>query len=143
VVHAVDAMPSLPGDIMGIAPPAAGSALPEQHDASHCLTVESDGLHWGFRNACGFDVQFAYCLAKGGDNLTACDAAGAQGSITGSVPAKGFGALMADKSFSETDAEHDFRWLACDGGAGEVVAHLDRVDPPSGRCVRAGDLASK
>ena len=141
VVHAIDAMPmpALPvtGEVAAIAAPAAGSALPGQHDASHCLSVESDGSHWGFRNACSFDVQFAYCLSAGGDNLTACAAGGALGSVTGG----GFGALLADKSFSEKDAEHDFRWLACDGGAGEVVAHLDRVDPPSGRCVRAGDLA--
>ena len=61
----------------------------------------------------------------------------------GSVSAGGFGALLADKSFSETDAEHDFRWLACDGGSGEVVAHLDRFDPPSGRCVRAGDAGKQ
>ena len=140
VVHAIDAMPMPPAEqaSMAIAAPAAGSAQPGQHDASHCLKVESDGMHWGFRNACTFDVQFAYCLASGGDNLTACDVGGA----TGSVTAGGFGALLADKSFSERDAEHDFRWLACDGGAGEVVAHLDRVDPPSGRCARAGDLAS-
>ena len=142
VVHAIDAMPMAAlsmtgGDALAIAAPAAGSALPGQHDASHCLTVESDGTHWGFRNACRFDVQFAYCLSQGGDNLTACDAGGALGSVS----AGSFGALLADKSFSEKDAEHDFRWLACDGGAGEVVAHLDRVDPPSGRCVRAGDLA--
>ncbi len=147
VVHAVDGMPPLPatvGEIAAIAAPAAGSVVPGQHDASHCLTVESDGLHWGFRNACNFDVQFAYCLARGGDNLTACGGTdNTSGSVVGSVPAKGFGALLADKSFGEKDAEHDFRWLACDGGAGEVVAHLDRIDPPSGRCVRANDLASK
>ncbi len=145
VVHAIDMpMPVLPvtsggtAEIASIAAPAAGSAEPGQHDASHCLKVESDGSHWGFRNGCGFDVQFAYCMAVGGDNLTACDAGGAMGSVS----AGSFGALLADKSFGETDAEHDFRWLACDGGAGEVVAHLDHVDPPSGRCVRAGDVAS-
>jgi hypothetical protein len=141
VVHAIDAMPmaAMPvtADAAVIAAPAA-STEPGQHDASHCLKVESDGLHWGFRNSCGFDVQFSYCLAQGGDNLTACDAGGAMGSVS----AGGFGALMADKSFSESDAEHDFRWLACGGGAGEVVAHLDHVDPPSGRCMRAGDVAS-
>ena len=109
------------------------------HDASHCLKVDSDGSHWGFRNGCSFDVQFAYCLAQGGDSLTACAAGGAPGSVA----AGGFGALMADKSFSENDAEHDFRWLACDGGAGEVVAHLDHADPPSGRCVRAGDCGQR
>jgi hypothetical protein len=146
VVHAVDGMPPIPatpGEIAAIAPPAAGSAIVGQHDASHCLRVESDGLHWGFRNACAFDVQFAYCLQSGGDALTACDGPDNKSvSVAGSVPAKSFSALMADKSFSEKDADHDFRWLACDGGAGEVVAHLDRIDPPSGRCVRASDLAS-
>ena len=34
--------------------------------------------------------------------------------------------------------DHDFRWVACGGGAGEVVVHLDRIDPPEGRCVRPG-----
>jgi hypothetical protein len=126
------------GEDVAITAPAAGSAEPGRHDASHCLKVESDGAHWGFRNACSFDVQFAYCLAAGGDNLTACEAGGAMGSVS----SDSFGALLADKSFSEADAEHDFRWLACDGGAGEVVAHLDRFDPPSGRCVRASDVAS-
>ncbi len=146
LVHAIDAMPMpvLPAtsdgaaQIASIAAPAAGSAEPGQHDASHCLKVDSDGSHWGFRNACNFDVQFAYCLAAGGDNLTACDAGGAMGSVS----ADSFGALLADKSFGETDADHDFRWLACDGGAGEVVAHLDHFDPPSGRCVRANNVAS-
>jgi hypothetical protein len=139
VVHAIDAVPMpvlpAPGVETAIAAPPAAAG---QHDASHCLKVESDGSHWGFRNSCGFDVQFAYCLAQGGDTLTACDAGGAMGSVSGGS----FGALLADKSFSEKDAQHDFRWLACDGGAGEVVAHLDRMDPPSGRCVLAGEFAS-
>jgi hypothetical protein len=150
VVHAIDALPgpdSAPQSMLAlavpagaqdaIAAPAAGSAAPGQHDASTCLKVESDGSHWGFRNSCHYDVQFSYCLAAGGDSLTQCSAGG----VAGSVAAGSFGALVADKSFSEADAEHDFRWLGCDGGAGEVVAHLDHPDPPSGRCVRAGDLA--
>jgi hypothetical protein len=78
-------------------------------------------------------------LAQGGDSLTNC----AAGGVSGSVAAGGFGALAADKSFSEGEAEHDFRWLACDGGAGEVVAHLVHTDPPDGRCVRANDVAIK
>ena len=57
------------------------------------------------------------------------------------MAAGSFGALLADKSFSETDADHAFRWLACGGGAGEVVARLDRADPPAGRCLRATDVA--
>ena len=148
VVHAIDAipMPVLPDGAQtymegaaAIAAPAAGSAPLGEHDASSCLKVESDGSHWGFRNSCSYDVQFSYCLSEGGDQLTTCSAGGVAGSVAGG----GFGALMPDKSFSEADAEHDFRWLGCDGGAGEVVAHLDRADPPSGHCMRAGDLAIK
>ena len=154
-IHAIDAfpMPTLPEGAQtalagaaalatpaaAISAPAAGSAALGAHDASSCLKVESDGSRWGFRNSCSYDVQFSYCLAKGGDQLTACSAGG----VAGSVASSSFGALMPDKSFSEPDAEHDFRWLACDGGAGEVVAHLDHTDPPSGRCVRAGDLAGR
>jgi hypothetical protein len=137
VVHAIDAVPPAILAPQGLTvPQATASATPSQ-DASTCLKVESDGAHWGFRNACGFDVQFSYCLAQGGDSLTRCD----NGGIAGSVAARGFGALLADKSFSETDADHAFRWLACGGGAGEVVAHLDRVSPPAGRCQRATDIA--
>ena len=132
VVHAIDAVPPVVP-----MPQAVASATPTE-DASTCLKVESDGQHWGFRNACGFAVQFAYCLAAGGDSLTGCD----NGSVAGSVAADSFGALLADKSFSESDADHAFRWLACGGGAGEVVAHLDRTDPPAGRCLRATDVAS-
>jgi hypothetical protein len=148
VVHAIDAipMPSLPApslpdgaEVAAIAAPAAGSAAIGAHDASSCLKVDSDGSHWGFRNSCSYDVQFSYCLSQGGDSITGCAAGGVAGSVAGG----GFGALMPDKSFSEADAEHDFRWLACDGGAGEVVAHLDHTDPPSGRCMRAGDVAIK
>jgi hypothetical protein len=38
------------------------------------------------------------------------------------------------------DADHDFRWVACSGNSGDVVAHLDRADPPVGRCERTGAL---
>ena len=48
-----------------------------------------------------------------------------------------FGALTADTSLSDKDASHNFRWIACGGGAGEVVAHLDHYEPPAGRCERA------
>jgi len=135
VVHAIDAQP-VPAPDAGTAGVLASA--PPSDDASTCLKVESDGSHWGFRNGCGFDVQFAYCLAQGGDSLTGCGNGGA----AGSVAAGGFGALLADKSFSESDADHAFRWLACGGGAGEVVAHLERSDPPAGRCLRATDMAS-
>jgi hypothetical protein len=43
---------------------------------------------------------------------------------------------MADTSLSDKDASHNFRWVACGGGAGEVVAHLDHFEPPAGRCER-------
>jgi len=79
-------------------------------------------------------VQFAYCLMGAADSLTSCGAA----AVSGSVAANGFGALIADQGIKETNADHDFRWVACGGGAGEVVVHLDRSDPPAGRCLRPG-----
>ena len=88
-------------------------------------------MHWGFRNHCGYDVQFAYCLMQG-NQLASCH----DGAVAGSVAANGFGALVADESLKETDAKHDFRWVACQGGAGEVIPRLDQIEPPSGRCVR-------
>ncbi len=108
-------------------------AAPSRQGASDCLKVESDGAHWGFRNSCGKAVQFAYCIWNGRDPLTACD----KGAAPGSVAANGFAALFADQSLKEADADHDFRWIACEGGAGEVIAHLDNADPPSGRCERS------
>jgi hypothetical protein len=50
--------------------------------------------------------------------------------------------LMADASIKEKDAAHNFRWVACAGGAGEVVAHLDHSEPPAGRCERARTAAN-
>ncbi len=99
--------------------------------ASGCLSVESDGSHWGFKNKCGYTVQFAYCL-MGGGALASCK----DGAVVGSVAGNGFGALVTDESLKETDVAHDFRWVACQGGAGEVIPHLDETNPPSGRCVR-------
>ena len=49
---------------------------------------------------------------------------------------------MADNSLQEKDAPHNFRWIACGGGAGEVVAHLDHSEPPAGRCERAHTAAN-
>jgi hypothetical protein len=133
-IHTIDA--GTPPVMMTNLPQAG--IPPGQRDASNCLTVESDGSHWGFRNACGHSVQFSYCMWRGNEPLAACDADGAgPRAISGSVAANGVAALTADTSFSEKDGDHDFRWVACDGGAGEVVAHLDRADPPSGRCERA------
>ena len=131
-VHPIDASPaaeSKPQVLASAGPP--DSSASDQHGASTCLSVESNGMHWGFRNHCGYDVQFAYCL-MGGNPLASCH----DGAVAGSVAANGFGALVADESLKETDARHDFRWVACQGGAGEVIPHLDQTDPPSGRCVR-------
>jgi hypothetical protein len=138
-VHTIDggaiAVPSISGGMTMSAPPPAAAP---RNDASRCLKVDSDGGHWGFRNACDFAVQFAYCMAGGSDGLTACGNHDAvTTSATGSVAAGGFGALTADNSLQEKDAPHNFRWIACSGGAGEVVAHLDHSDPPTGRCERA------
>ena len=140
VVHTIDTA----------TPPVAMARLPVpevtlpagQHDASACLKVESDGRHWGFRNACGTSVQFSYCLWHGSEPLAACGDDGMR-AISGSVAANGLATLTSDTSFSEKDGEHDFRWVACDGGAGEVVAHLERADPPSGRCERAAVAANR
>ena len=143
-VHTIDggaiAVPSISGGMTLSAPPASAA---NPNDASHCLKVDSDGNHWGFRNSCDFAVQFAYCMAGGDDGLTACGNRDAvTTSATGSVAAKGFGALMSDNSIAEKDAPHNFRWVACSGGAGEVVAHLDHSEPPAGRCERAHTAAN-
>ena len=115
-VHTIDggaiAVPSLSG-AMAMAPPPP-PAVRRRNDAGHCLKVDSDGGHWGFRNACDFAVQFAYCMAGGDNNLTACgDSDAVTTSVAGSVAANGFGALMADTSLKEKDAAHNFRWVAC------------------------------
>jgi hypothetical protein len=136
VVHSIDE-----GADVAAAPPVVMTALPTpqllpagQHDASTCLKVESDGNHWGFRNSCGYSVQFSYCMWRGSEPLAACDDGH---SISGSVAANNIATLTSDTRFGGKDDNHDFRWVACDGGAGEVVAHLDHADPPSGRCERA------
>jgi hypothetical protein len=144
-VHTIDggaiAVPSISGGMAMAAPPASAQVA-DRNDASHCLKVDSDGGHWGFRNACDFAVQFAYCMA-GGDGLAACGSHDAVvTSATGSVAANGFGALTADNSLQEKDAPHSFRWIACSGGTGEVVAHLDHSEPPAGRCERAHTAAN-
>jgi len=142
VVHTID---SVTPPVAMARLPAPDMALPTgQRDASACLKVESDGGHWGFRNACGSSVQFSYCMWHGSEPLAACDSDGtATHAISGSVAANGLATLTTDTSFSEKDGEHNFRWIACDGGAGEVVAHLDRADPPSGRCERAAVAANR
>ncbi len=128
------AVPSIAGGMAMASPPPTAPA--DRNDASRCLKVDSDGGHWGFRNSCDFAVQFAYCMAGDSGGLAACGK-DVTTSATGSVAAGGFGALMADNSLQEKDAAHSFRWVACGGGAGEVVAHLDHSEPPAGRCERA------
>jgi hypothetical protein len=137
-VHLIDA-PAMDTARNVIPAPASvtAAASSDRNDASHCLRVESDGSHWGFRNSCDFAVQFAYCMADGSDSLASCGAKDiVTTSATGSVAANGFGALMADTSLADKDASHNFRWIACGGGSGEVVAHLDHFEPPAGRCER-------
>lgn len=124
--------PSVAEAVAALAPKA-----PDRDAASRCLKVDSDGSHWGFRNDCGFAVQFSYCMA-GASSLAACD----KSPVAGSVAAHGFGALSADNSLKDKDAHHSFRWIACGGGAGEVLAHLDRFEPPAGRCERTRTAAA-
>src|SRR5258706_1218315 len=130
-VHPIDANVAQPTQMVASAdvPMPAGAA--DQKGASTCLSVESDGMHWGFRNHCGYSVQFAYCQMSGTDQLGSCR----DGTLSGSVAANGFGSLVADESLKESDAIHDFRWVACQGGAGEVIPRLDQTNPPTGRCV--------
>jgi hypothetical protein len=113
---------------------ATAGALPKPGDigASTCLNVESDGAYWGFRNKCGYSVQYAYCTMDGRNQLTACK----DGFVGGSVAPNGFGVLIADSNLRSLNENHDFRWVACQGGAGEVIARLDKSDPPIGRCMR-------
>ena len=137
-IHTVDgaiAVPSLSG-AMAVTPPNL-PALSEARDAGHCLKVDSDGANWGFRNSCDFAVQFAYCMAGSDNSLTSCGSSDlVTTSVAGSVAANGFGILTADTSLTEKDGAHNFRWVACAGGAGDVVARLDHSNPPSGRCER-------
>jgi hypothetical protein len=135
-IHIIDA--GTPPAVMASLPAPLAAPQAGQRDAAACLKVESDGSHWGFRNVCGYSVQFSYCMWRGSAPLAACNGDGnGPRAISGSVAANGVAMLTADTSFSERDGDHDFRWIACDGGAGEVVAHLDRADPPSGRCERS------
>jgi hypothetical protein len=147
VVHAIDGPTTTPmsaAPTSGAAPWSVHAPLtntnsaaiqpspPAGHGASDCLSVESDGANLGFRNQCGYAVQFAYCLQTATEQAASCDI----GSNAGSVPANAFTPLLFDSNIKAADAEHDFRWVACGGEPGEIVAHLDRSDPPAGRCVR-------
>ncbi len=97
--------------------------------ASHCLSVDTDGASWGFRNTCGFPVQFAWCVMGGSDERNSCDGGG----ISGAVASNSFDALFSE---SNLKAEHDLRWIACEGDQSDVTPRLVRADPPAGRCVR-------
>jgi hypothetical protein len=133
-VHLIDQPPAATAaaaDTTVVAAVAAATAKTES-GASSCLTVESDGMHWGFRNKCAYSVQYAYCTMDGRNQLTACK----EGFVGGSVAPNGFGVLVADQNLRSVNENHDFRWVACQGGAGEVIARMDKSDPPVGRCVR-------
>ena len=132
-VHPIDT--ASPADTIDRA--VSGMANADETVASNCLRVDSDGSYWGFRNHCGYPVQFAYCLLHGTNRMTACGADGVV-SVPGSVSGNGFSALFGDDSLGERDVEHNFRWVGCKGGAGEVSAHLDAIEPASGKCERAG-----
>jgi hypothetical protein len=147
VVHAVDggvAAPALPtpGPIWAVSatqqtserpPTQVAAEQPAQTGlgASQCLSVESDGANLGFRNQCTYTVAFAYCLQTATEQAASCDI----GTKTGNVAPSAFTPLVLDANIKSGDAEHDFRWVACSGG--DVTAHLDRTDPPAGRCVRS------
>jgi len=111
-----------------VAPPPAKSSS-QDHGASACLSVDSDGANWGFRNGCAYSVQVAYCLMNGNDRTTACGI----GSASQDIPANGFVSVLSNSEIVTADQE--FRWIGCTGGSKEVAAHLDRSDPPAGRCV--------
>jgi hypothetical protein len=119
---------------------AVGPYQPDFTDsgASSCLSVASDGNHWGFKNSCSAAVQFAYCLKGDAEVLAACK----NGVIGGSVAPNSFSALVSDASMKEKSVDHQFRWVACSGGAGEVIPKLDNYDPPIGRCLRARAAAN-
>ncbi|MBA2587692.1 MAG: hypothetical protein H0U98_03610 [Alphaproteobacteria bacterium] len=142
-IHTIDSGIAVPSTAIAMAAPTAAPSG-DKNDAGRCLKVDSDGNHWGFRNSCDFAVQFAYCMAGGSDTLTACGAGNTvTTSAAGSVAAGGFGALMADMSLKDKDASHNFRWIACGGGAGEVIAHLDHFEPPAGRCERTRSASNQ
>ncbi|MGD0189640.1 MAG: hypothetical protein ABSD74_02745 [Rhizomicrobium sp.] len=127
--------PSAPATTAAPLPSALAAYTPDTSDpgASNCLSVASDGSHWGFKNTCSFTVQFVYCLKGDGELLASCK----DGAISGSAAPSSFSALVADASMRENNVDHQFRWVACSGGAGEVIPRLDGVDPPIGRCLRA------
>jgi hypothetical protein len=140
VAAPLPAAPAVAAPVVAPPPPALqGAYEPDTSDpgASSCLSVASDGSHWGFKNGCGYSVQFAYCLKGDSEVLASCK----DGTISGSAAPESFSALVADASMKEKGVDHQFRWVACGGGAGEVVPKLDGIDPPIGRCLRARTAA--
>jgi hypothetical protein len=130
--QAPGAVVAAPVPVAAVAPASLGQEDASDSGASTCLSVGSDGTHWGFKNQCNYAVQFVYCLKGSGDPLADCK----DGAVAGSASPNGFSALVADGGMKDRNADHQFRWVACGGGAGEVVPHLDGFEPPSGRCVR-------
>jgi hypothetical protein len=128
-IHPLDGLVE-PQDSVALAA-GTGQNSSAPNEPSRCLSVEADGANWGFRNHCGFAVQFAYCvMAATGKASNSCGT----GAIAGAVPADSFGVLFPQASLRE--AEYDFRWIACAGAGGNVVPRLVRSDPPAGQCVR-------
>lgn len=141
-VHAIDA-PVETTSAQIVAPPTLSAPVKtadiamdhppiQNHGASSCLKIDNDGASWGFRNSCGYGVNYAWCLQKGADPGTACGT----GTGSGSLAPNGFAALLPGNA--TVDADNQFRWVACTGGNG-ASAQLDRADPPAGRCVITGD----
>ena len=89
------------------------------------------------RTAAAIPYTSAYRLKGDGEILASCK----DGAISGSAAPDSFSALVADASLKESNVDHQFRWVACGGGAGEVIPKLDGVDPPVGRCLRARTAA--
>lgn len=106
--------------------------VPVATGPSSCLSVDSEAGRLGFRNSCGFDVQYAWCVRAAADPAKSCGGGGAN---AGSVSAHGFDALFAQADLRTN--EYDLRWIACSGARGEVQPRLVRDDPPAGECVRA------
>ena len=129
-VHAIDA-PSVPL-AQQPAPEHSADARPlptAPATPSACLSVESDGASLGFRNHCGFDVQFAWCVPAASDAAKSCSSGG----VPGTVSANGFGRLFAQAGLNTS--EYDLRWIACSAASGDVHPRLVRSDPPAGECV--------
>jgi hypothetical protein len=131
-IHLIDGAFSVPAPQAQTAPVTETVAkIVTPATPSQCLSVEAQGADVGFRNHCGFEVQFAWCVMDAGDPVRLCGT----GAPVGGVPANGFGTLFAERNPKEM--EHEFRWIACGGAHGAVVPKLVRTDPPAGQCVHA------